>query len=452
MSTPNTEEVKALGEKAMAANEALKSTVETHGKKLEKLDAIDLDSLKKMKEDVLNGLEVAQKADQTAKGEAKAREDMAKGLETQLKEMHEAGITPLAKDVNEMKAAIERLSLSGADGTGEVKALEKKWRNGFREFTKSNNPNAMYLSDFIGGAPELKDLSVGSQPDGGFMVMPVFGPMITARIFETSPIRSIASQMDISSDAIEFPTDNDQAASGGWVGETQSRPNTGTPQITGQRIQVYEQYANPRMTQKLLDDASFDAEAWIQKKVADIMARTENAAFVMGQGVSTPHGFLTYPNYNTPGAFQAGAIEQVNTTVSGGITYASLIHLMGSLKDGYQPNARFVMQRATMSTFLSIVDGQGRPIFNMNYDRNAGAQGLIMGQPVTFASDMPAVATGSKAVAYGDFEQGYLIVDRVGIRILRDPYTSKPYVQFYTTKRVGGDVIGWEAIKILVLQ
>jgi len=301
-------------------------------------------------------------------------------------------------------------------------------------------------------APEqLKALSVGSDTDGGYMVDADTSGRIVGRVFETSPVRQYASVQSIGSDALEGLHDVDEADSG-WVGETSARPETGTPTIEKWRIPVHEQYASPKATQKLLDDAVVNMETWLANKIADKLSRVENAAFVSGDGVGKPRGFLTYGDWATAGTFQLGAIEQFDTGVNGGFAASPdggdvLIDALYGLKMQYRNNATWFMNRATTGEVRKLKDSDGAYIW---------APGLAAGQPATVLGygqasfeDMPDIATGALSIAVGDMRSAYQIVDRIGIRILRDPYTAKPYVIFYTTKRVGGDVVDFDALKLV---
>ena len=292
---------------------------------------------------------------------------------------------------------------------------------------------------------ETKAMSVGSDPDGGYMVTPAIGTIINGVQFETSPMRAIANIETISSDAIEYPRDDDEA-SAGWVGEQEDRPETGTPKAGMQRIPVHELYANPKVTQKLLEDNAWNVEAWLGNKIGDKFGRTEANAFVVGNGVKKPRGFTTYAS----GAYVAGGsgkIEQVAAAAAGLIGWDDLINILTALKEFYLGGSNWLMQRATVGKVMLLKDGEGRYIWQQN--QQAGKPSILLGYEVRQAADMDAVGASKLPVAFGNFKMGYTIVDRVGISTLRDPYSAKPFVQFYTRKRVGGDVTNFEAIKLL---
>jgi len=301
--------------------------------------------------------------------------------------------------------------------------------------------------DQVMGANEMKALSVGSDPDGGFVVYPDMSGRVVSKVFETSPMRAYASVQTISTDALEGLFDLDEAASG-WVSETQARAETSTPQLKTWRIPVHELYAFPKATQKILDDAAINLEAWLSGKVSEKFARDEAAAFVNGDGVSKPRGFLTY----LTGTTLPGTIEQVATGVSGAFAAAPsggdvLIDALYGLKAQYRANANWFMNRATTKLARKLKDSDGSYIWSPGIA--AGQPASILGYPTASFEDMPDPAANSLSIAVGDMRAAYQIVDRVGIRVLRDPYTAKPYVGFYTTKRVGGDVVNFEALKIV---
>lgn len=260
-------------------------------------------------------------------------------------------------------------------------------------------------------------------------------------------MRAYASIQTISTDALEGLFDLDEAASG-WVAETDSRSETNTPVVGKWRIPVHELYAKPRATQKLLDDAEINMEAWLASKVAEKFGRDEANAFVVGNGVGKPRGFLTYAN----GTTLPGTIEQVKTGANGAFASAPngsdvLVTALYSLKQQYRANATWFMNRATTGLVRRLKDSNGQMVWAPGIA--AGQPATLLGYPVASFEDMPNPATGSLSIAVGDMREAYQIVDRVGIRTLRDPYSAKPYVEFYTTKRVGGDVVNFEAVKIV---
>ncbi len=292
---------------------------------------------------------------------------------------------------------------------------------------------------------EVKAMSVGSDPDGGYTVPPEMSSRIVTRIFETSPLRSLASIETIGTDEMKFLDDTEEA-SVGWVGETSARTETNTPQMGERTIPTGEQYAKPKATQKLIEDSAVNIERWLTNKVTEKFGRTENTAFISGTGVIKPRGILTYAAGTT-----WGTIQQVNSGSAGAFLYPGIINLINSLKEDFHANATFLIKRESVAGILVLKDDDGRYLFQPN-----GPEGFnnapLLGYKLRFAADMPAVASAALSMAFGDFRAGYLIVDRLGYSLLRDPYSSKPYVEFYVRRRLGGDVINFDAIKIQKLS
>lgn len=305
-----------------------------------------------------------------------------------------------------------------------------------------------------GGTPRdvMAAMSVGSDPDGGYTVTPDTSGRIVKKIYETSPMRQVAAVTTIGTDRLEGFNDLGEGTAG-WVGETQARPTTSTPQLGKWEIPVHEMYAFPQATQKLLDDSMFDIESWLADKTSDKFIRTENASFLNGDGVLKPRGLMTYPTAITTDATRAwGTFQHILTGTDG--TFGSapngtdkLIDLVYSVKAGYRANANFMAARATIGAIRKLKDGNGNYAWQPSLSAMSG--GTILGFNVVEAEDMPAMAQDSLSLAFGDFRETYQIVDRIGIRVLRDALTNKPYVGFYTTKRVGGAAINFEAVKFL---
>ena len=304
-----------------------------------------------------------------------------------------------------------------------------------------------YLRKGMEGGLEMlqtKALSVGSDPDGGYLVTPHMSSKIVQSIFETSPMRQLASVETISSDALELIDDHDQAAAG-WTAETGAITETATPTLAKRNIPTHELYAQPKATQKLVDDSAIDIESWLSGKIADIFSRKENTAFISGVGVGQPRGILTYASGTS-----WGQIQQVTSGSSGAVTADAIINLFYALKDAYSKRANFLMNRTVVQSIRLLKQATTNQ-YMWQPGLAAGAPDTLMGVPVHMAADMPVAAANSLSIAVGDFQAAYQIVDRKGISILRDPFTEKPFVKFYATKRVGGDVVNFEAIKLMKL-
>jgi len=298
-------------------------------------------------------------------------------------------------------------------------------------------------------AAYTKDLVEGSNPAGGYFITPERSTQIMKRVFETSPMRSIANTVTTSSDSIEMIIDDDEVDCG-WVGETESRAGTTTPEIGLLTIPVHELYAKPKASQRLLDDVGFDVEGWLQGKTTAKFSRTENTSFVTGNGSKKAKGFLAYAAWGAAGVYQRDALEQlVSTGTAGTVDEADdFITLQNMLIEEYQASAVFAMTRSSMADVMKLKDSQGRYLLDPHIFKD-GTDKILLNKPVVIMADMPEVVANSLSVAYGDFGEGYTIVDRFGIRVLRDPYSAKPNVEFYSTKRVGGAVTNFESIKIM---
>lgn len=295
-------------------------------------------------------------------------------------------------------------------------------------------------------------MSVGSDPDGGYWVEPDTTGAIVTQVFETSPMRQYADVQAIGTDALEGINDLDEAG-GGWVGETAAPAETDTPGVGKYRIPVHGMSAEPRATQQLLDDSMVSIESWLAGKVSSKFVRLENTAFVVGDGNVKPRGFLTYPA-GTPSASAWDVIQQSGTGTSGAFDSSDpgdVFHtIIGTMKAEYLPGAVFAMNRTVLAAVRKIKDGDGTYLWEKSFQANQPFQ--LLGYPVATFEDMPALGTGSLSIMFGNLGVSYQIVDRIGIRVLRDPYTAKPYVKFYTTKRVGGDVVNFEAIKLMIFS
>ena len=296
---------------------------------------------------------------------------------------------------------------------------------------------------------ESKALSVGVSTDGGYLVPPETEHQIDRLLSVASPIRSISSIQKISGNIYKKPFAT-ASASTGWVGETAARATTTTPTLVELTFPAMEIYAMPSATQTILDDAAVDTEAWLAEEVQIIFAEQESLAFVSGDGVNKPKGFLSYTNVANA-SWTWGNIGYLATGVSAAFAATNpsdaLVNLIYTLKQGYRANANWVLNRTVQAEIRKFKDANGMYLWQPSVI--AGQPSTLMGYPVTESEDMPSLAANSYSIAFGDFKRGYLVVDRLGIRVLRDPYTSKPYVLFYTTKRVGGGVQNFEAIKLL---
>lgn len=388
-----------------------------------------------------------QKADQAVQ-DAIARVEKLEREKTALQAAVQRGAGVVGGDVSsldpEEKARVFALHMGRDDG------LNPETVESYRKAM----PNYLRRGEAM-DAESHKAMQVGRDADGGYWVEPDTTGRIVQRVFESSPVRQVASVQTISTDALTGPLDLDEIDFG-WVGEIQQRQTTGTAQVGEWRIPVHESYAFPLITQKLLDDSAIDVEAWLTRKISRRFARAESAAFVLGDGVKRPRGFLTYPD-GVPTDQDWEQIERFQSGVNGAFPAADpasdllpgdvLVDAMYGLKEEYRGNAIWSMNRRTEGETRKLKDGQGNYIWNPDLTQRNGRQ--ILGAGVINFEDMPDLATNSLSIAIADWEEAYQIVERIGIRVLRDPYTRKPFVGFYATRRVGGAVINTEAIKLV---
>jgi HK97 family phage major capsid protein len=280
-------------------------------------------------------------------------------------------------------------------------------------------------------------------------VTPEIEHEIGKRLTAISPIRAIAGLREISGNVYKKPFMTAGPATG-WVGETDARPQTTSPTLDSLSFPAMELYAMPAATQTLLEDAAVNIDDWLAAEVQDAFAVQEGTAFVSGDGVNKPKGFLSYTNVANA-SWSWGNIGYIATGSAGAFPASNpsdvLVDLVYAAKAGYRQNGSFVMNRKTQAAVRKFKDSSGNYLWAP--PAQAGGRASLMTFPVVEAEDMPDIAANSVSVAFGDFARGYLVVDRQGVHVLRDPYSAKPYVLFYTTKRVGGGVQDFDAIKLL---
>jgi HK97 family phage major capsid protein len=296
---------------------------------------------------------------------------------------------------------------------------------------------------------EEKALSVGSGQDGGYTVPPEVEANVNRLLKAISPIRSIAGIRTVSTSLYKRPFATSGADSG-WVAETAARPQTLTPVLAELQFPTMELYAMPAASNTILDDSIVNVEEWLAEEIRIAFALQEGTAFVTGDGINKPKGFLSYTAV-AQASWTWGNLGYVATGVAGAFPATNqgdkLLDLIYSVKAPYRANGTFVMNRTTQGAVRKMKDGQGNYLWQPA--AKPGETPSLMGYAVAECEDMPDIAANSLSIAYGDFNRGYLIVDRAGIRVLRDPYSAKPYTLFYTTKRVGGGVQDFDAIKLL---
>lgn len=332
-----------------------------------------------------------------------------------------------------MEAAMQRGDFgSKGDSAKELEAKAK-----FDDFLRKEGHR---------GSIEIKAMSTDSQPDGGYLVMPELSATVVSRVFETSPLRLVANVEQTGAKSRTFLIDDDEG-SAEWSGEkaaaTEDTPDVGEKEIVAHNIR-----AKMNATADVLADAYVDLAGWLVQKGSDKISRTENTAFFTGNGVNKPRGLLTYANWASAGAYERDKIEQIVSGAATALTADGLIDTQYALKEAYQGNATWLMKRAT---FGSVIKLKGAD--NFYFGPMMLAEGVptmqLLGKRVIFCDDMQAIGTGGNlAVAYGDFSRAYTILDRVGLQVLRDPYTAHPYTIFHLTRRTGGDVTNFDAVKL----
>lgn len=340
---------------------------------------------------------------------------------------------------DELTLKAKRPRLSGED---EPDASRREHKQAFESYVRRGESQGL-------AAMEAKSLSAGSNPDGGYLVPDETETEIGRRLADVSPIRAIAGVRQMTSAVYKKPFALTGAAAG-WVGETAARPETAAPSLAELQFPAMELYAMPAATQSLLDDAAVSIDEWIAAEVREAFAAQEGQAFVTGDGINRPRGFLSYPKVDD-GAWSWGNTGYLPSGAAGGFAAADpadrLLDLVHALKAGYRQNAHWVMNRRTQNAIRKLKDADGNYLWHPA--ATAEGRASLMGFPVAECEDMPDIAADSFALAFGDFGSGYLVVDRLGVRVLRDPYSAKPYVLFYTTRRVGGGIQNFEAIKLM---
>lgn len=385
------------------------------------------------------------KTDEEIKEAKKGREDVLTKIEA--KKMEDE-VLDLKKTIEGLRLEQKRPMLQMADGTKmEMSEEQVEYKTKFDGYFRKGHDEG--LRDL-----EAKTLSVGSDPDGGYTVPVQMETAIDRFITEISNVRAIARVVQVSTASYKRRTTT-SGASSGWVGEQASRPNTDTPQMDTQEYPVMELYANPMATQSLLDDSAISIENWLAEEVGIEFAYQEGSAFVAGNGANKPKGFTQYDKVANA-SWTWGKHGYVVSGVSGdfadsssdpGAEATNIIDLVYALKPIFRNGARFAMNRATVSSVMKLRDADGRPLWHTNL--REGQPDMLMGYPISELEDMDDIGADSYSIAFGNFQRGYLIVDRIGTRVLRDPFSSKPYVQFYTTKRTGGGAAHYDALKFL---
>lgn len=341
-------------------------------------------------------------------------------------------VTELQKAVDEANVKMAAVQMGG----NGVPLKDKEYSDAFRAHFKRGDVSA--------------SLNKGTAPEGGYLAPVEWDRTITDRLVLVSPMRAICAVQPISTAGFT-KLFNNRGTTSGWVGEKAARPETNTPTFGSLAYTTGEIYANPSATQAMLDDAEVNLEAWLASEVETEFAYQEGIAFLSGDGSNKPFGILTYITGGANAAAHPwGAIQAVKSGAAAAITSDSIIDLTIALPSAYTADARFTMNRNAQGAVRKLKDGQGNYLWQPSYQ--AGQPATLAGYPITEVPGMPDVAANSTPLLFGDFKRGYQIVDRVGVRVLRDPFSNKPYINFYTTKRVGGGLLNPDVLKALKIS
>jgi HK97 family phage major capsid protein len=352
------------------------------------------------------------------------------------------GIDAKFEEQEQRMTKMDRKSLLAArPALGMGAEVEAPHQKAFAAYLRSGDDDGLRSLPMEG-----KAMSASVAADGGYLVDPQTASDIKSAMNATASIRAIATVVSVESTSYDVLIDHTELGAG-WANETATTAETDTPQIDRITIPLHELSALPKVSQRLLDDSAFDIEGWLASRISDKFARSEAGAFVNGDGVDKPTGFLTYPTVDND-VWTWGNLGYVVTGSNTGIVDGDpIIELVYSLGAEYRANASFVMNSKTAGLVRKLKDADGRFLWSDGLAQGEPAR--LMGYSVLIAEDMPDVGTDAMAIAFGDFANGYTIAERPDLRVLRDPFSAKPHVLFYATKRVGGAVSDFNAIKLL---
>ncbi|MCJ8139297.1 phage major capsid protein [Falsirhodobacter halotolerans] len=373
--------------------------------------------------------------------------DMAQAMGGFLNELKgfQAEVSKSLQQQNERLTMLDRKTMTyGRAPLSTVAEVEVPHQKAFNAYLRSGDDDGLR-----GLALEGKALGTTVAADGGYLVDPRTSETIRSMLVSTASVRAIANVVNVEATSYDVLVDRSEVGSG-WATETAAQPESATPVIERISIRLHELSAMPKASQRLLDDSAFDVEGWLADKIATRFMRAESAAFVNGDGVDKPKGFLTAPKvanaswaWGSLGFVTSGAAADFASTNPADC----IVNLVYSLQAQYRANASFVMNSKTAGAVRKMKDADGR--FLWSDGLAAGQPAFLMGYPVLICEDMPDIAANAFAIAFGDFAAGYTIAERPDLRLLRDPFSAKPHVLFYATKRVGGDVTDYAAIKLL---
>lgn len=340
----------------------------------------------------------------------------------------DAELTRVQGIIDDMGRQLAAAKLGG--GNGEPAPRDPEYTSEFQAYFKGGAPSAKL--------EELRAAATKTDGEGGYLAPVEWDRSISKKQKVISPMRQNSSVISISSAGFK-KVYSDGVVGSGWVGETAARPQTTTPGLTSLGFTMGELYANPAASQGLIDDAEIDIEAWLADEVSTEFDRQEGIAFLSGDGVNKPAGVLTYVTGAANAAVHPyGAIPVLNSGAAAGVTGDALFDLQADLPAEFVPGAKFYMNRGSQAAFRKLKNADGAYLWQPSLA--LGVPPTLAGEAVVDMPGMPNVSAGNIAALYGDMVETYQVVDRIGVRVLRDPYTAKPFVLFYTTKRVGGGV------------
>ena len=347
-------------------------------------------------------------------------------------------------EIDKLKADLEKeLKAAKRPGATEGKDVEAH-QKAFGQFLRKGK-NEDELADL-----QQKAVQVAVDGDGGFAAPEELDTTMLELLRNESPMREVCGSIIIGASGYKKLV-NLGGAGSGWVGEIEDRPATGTPTIAQLEAYMGELYSNPQATQQSLDDIHFNVEQWLSEEVAREFAEQEGNAFLLGNGTNKPKGILAYELDTSADKDRVfGKLQKLVSGAAGSFTGDNLIDLIYSTKKGYRKNAQFMMNTLTLAKARKLKDSEGNYLWQPGLQ--AGQPSTLLSHAVAENEDMPDAEADANAILFGDFKRGYAVVDRFGTRVLRDPYTNKPNVGFYTTKRVGGMLLDSNAIKVLALS
>ncbi|MBK5934229.1 HK97 family phage major capsid protein [Rhodovulum imhoffii] len=348
------------------------------------------------------------------------------------------------QEQEEKLTMLDRKTISGRPALSRTADFDAPHQKAFAAYLRSGDDGG--LRDL---PAETKGMSAAVAGDGGYLVDPQTAETIKGVLRSSASIRSIAQVVTVEASSYDVLVDHSDIGSG-WASETAQQVETDTPQIERVTIPLHELSAMPKASQRLLDDSAFDIEGWLAARIADKFVRAEAAAFLHGDGVDKPRGLLNHPHVPEH-EWKWGKLGYIATGTDGDFDETApadaILDLVYALAAEYRAGATFVMNSKTAGAVRKMKDADGR--FLWSDGLAAGEPARLMGYPVLIAEDMPDIAPGAVAIGFGDFSAGYTVAERPDLRLLRDPFSAKPHVLFYATKRVGGDVSDFAAIKLL---